>query len=104
MDLLDTVRSDIREDIWQFLHAITKEMLAREEDRTWPRDAVRAAAIVLEEAAELLGAANDLYDASSKLSSQEVHQNMMKEATQTGAMALRFWWYLGTYTYVARGN
>jgi len=50
----------------------------------WPKDAIHAAAVVSEEAGELVQAANDfVYDQGSK-------DRMQTEAIHTGAMAIRF--------------
>jgi len=50
----------------------------------WPEDAIHAAAIVSEEAGELVQAANDfIYDSGAK-------DKMQTEAVHTGAMAIRF--------------
>jgi NTP pyrophosphatase (non-canonical NTP hydrolase) len=51
----------------------------------WPEDPVHGAAIVAEEAGELVKAALDFYYGRSKWIRQ-----MEKEAAQTAAMALRF--------------
>jgi hypothetical protein len=68
------------------VHAVLQELdRASELHPHWPADAIHAAAIVAEEAGELVQAANDWTYENGLLKSP-----MRIEAIQTGAMALRF--------------
>ena len=53
---------------------------------TWKRDPIHAAALISEEAGELVQAANDFYDSGSR----SEWEHMRQEAAHTGAMVLRF--------------
>jgi NTP pyrophosphatase (non-canonical NTP hydrolase) len=53
----------------------------------FPTDVVHAAAIVVEEAGELLQAANNIRWKDDDIANRE---NLLEEATQVGAMAVRF--------------
>lgn len=69
----------------QALKKVSEELMrARELHPTWPEDSIYQAAIVQEEAGELIRAAlqHELDD--------EARQPMETEAVQTAAMALRF--------------
>jgi len=59
----------------------------------WPRDIIHAAAIVIEEAGELVQATLNYRYNKQKYSKEEFNvyfEKIKKEAIQTGAMALRF--------------
>ena len=66
---------------------------AEEKWPNWPEDKVHAAAIVAEEAGELLEVANSFRIEPEPISQEEYKEylsEMEKEAVQTGAMAVRF--------------
>lgn len=67
------------------MRALRDELMrAREQHPRWPRDVIHQAAIVQEEAGELIQAALDVtYDGASR-------SRLREEAVQVGAMALRF--------------
>ena len=70
----------------QCLAAIAGELESLEEEHPdWPDDPVQAAALVAKKAGKLLAASSDLdrEDADDR-------NRILKEAIQTGAMALRF--------------
>ena len=56
----------------------------------WPADYIHAAAIVSEEAGELVQAANDFVYPECRKTDGDMKQKMRREAVQTGAMAIRF--------------
>ena len=65
---------------------------AREQHPIWPTDPIHAAAIINEEAGELIQAALDYtYD------QDRARSTMLEEAVQVGAMAIRFLANIGTY-------
>jgi len=77
----------VDENIYNVLDAIFLELSRAENLHPfWPTDKVHAAAIVTEEAGELLQAANSYEETADK----DYLNNMRKEAVQVGAMALRF--------------
>ena len=66
---------------------------AKQQHPLWPTDPIHAAAIVSEEAGELVQAANDYtYDR------ENVRSTMIEEAVQVGAMAIRFLKNIGKYS------
>ena len=77
--------SELSTNDLQILKKVTEELLrARELHPSWPEDSIHQAAIVQEEAGELIRAAlQHEFDDAPK-------QPMKTEAIQTAAMALRF--------------
>jgi hypothetical protein len=65
---------------------ILEEYIRASDIHQFPVDVIHAAAIVSEEAGELVKAANDTYYHDCPAH----RQNLMEEAVQTGAMAIRF--------------
>jgi len=65
----------------------------------WQTDGIQAAAVVSEEAGELVKAVNEMTFEPQKTSLQEVRD----EAVQTAAMALRFLLSLGKYEWKPGG-
>jgi len=71
---------------------IYQEFLAAEEEHPgWPKDIIHAAAIAFEEKGELLKAAIDFYFGRGS------REKLLKEASQLGAMAIRFLIHLEDY-------
>jgi len=65
---------------------ILEEYVRASDIHQFPTDVIHAAAIVAEEAGELLKAANDTYDYDCPAH----RENLLEEAVQVGAMAIRF--------------
>ena len=66
---------------------------AKEQHPIWPTDPIHAAAIINEEAGELIQAANDYtYDR------ENARSTMIEESVQVGAMAIRFLTNIGKYS------
>jgi len=75
------------ENIYNVLEAIFLELgKAEERHPFWPTDKVHAAAIVTEEAGELLQAANSYEETADK----DYLNDMRKEAIQTACVSIRF--------------
>jgi hypothetical protein len=74
---------------------LVEYMRARQKHPSWPADAVHASAILSEEAGELTQAALDFHYGA--VGAEQGRDHMMKEAAQSGAMALRFLAHLATY-------
>jgi len=73
------------------IELITDELLkAQEKHPNWPTDKIHCAAILGEEAGELLQSSIDYEYAGNSFSKRTHHENMIIEAAQTGAMAIRF--------------
>jgi len=90
------------------LSLILNEVMAAEQKHpTWPEDELRQAAVVAEEAGELLQAQLTLIEEDEKLANeipiltaneyierdnalQELNEQIVREAAQTGAMVVRF--------------
>lgn len=69
------------------LVAIIDELIAAEDQYpNWPTNLVEQAAIVIEEAGELLQAANNIHHSQKDSTAHDLR----REAVQTAAMAIRF--------------
>jgi hypothetical protein len=91
MDVCDWLNAN--EGIKDVVDHILEEYVRASDLYTFPTDVIHAAAIVVEEAGELLQAANDTYyrDIVGH------RENLLTEAIQTGAMAVRFLEHIGNY-------
>jgi hypothetical protein len=73
------------------LHLVLEELKkAKVKHPIWPDDIIHRAAIVVEEAGELIQAAVDYKQAKNEEEKKKACENMIVEAAQTGAMAFRF--------------
>jgi hypothetical protein len=85
MMLTEETRTDA--GLADVLRQVLEELTAAEENYPlYPTDVIHAAAIVSEEAGELVRAANNVYYDDTP----EHRQNLLTEAIQTTAMGLRF--------------
>jgi hypothetical protein len=73
------------------LHLVLEELRKAETKHpVWPSDIIHRAAIVIEEAGELIQAAVDYVQAKDEVEKKKAWANMVVEAAQTGAMTFRF--------------
>lgn len=73
------------------LHLVSEELKkAKAKHPVWPDDIIHRAAIVVEEAGELIQAAVDYKQAKNEEEKKKACENMIVEAAQTGAMTFRF--------------
>lgn len=88
----DTTKEITRDILDELSRAVEKHPI-------WPIDAIHAAAILSEEAGELVQAANDFHDIypGHLIEYREKREHMKTEATQVGAMAIRFLMHLKEY-------
>lgn len=74
---------------------LTELKIAKLKHPEWPEDKIHCAAILGEEAGELLQSSIDYEYAKNYRKKKAAEDNMILEAAQTGAMAIRFLMHMG---------